>query len=167
MSLKICYWHWLLIWAKSSTSLASKLLKPLSSGKKIESIDPSSKCLPDCSNTFYEPTITVAPFRRCDSSNFGVSRLCNVDDSRWVDPTHRPIEAINIRRHLARIIRLFMILWVVIIMWILMVSSNTCNIRVVSNRDFCSCFKVILVACICPRLLGSVKVSFLYIKKLL
>ena len=43
-----------------------------------------TKCLPDCSNTIYDPSITSVPFRRCDSSNLGVSHLCNLDDSRFI-----------------------------------------------------------------------------------
>ena len=37
-------------------------------------------CLPDCNATFYEPDITSALLRKCDSSNFGVSWLCNANN---------------------------------------------------------------------------------------
>jgi hypothetical protein len=38
---------------------------------------------PDCSNTVYDTAVSTIPFRRCDSSNLGVSRLCNIGDSRY------------------------------------------------------------------------------------
>jgi hypothetical protein len=41
-----------------------------------------AKCLPNCLNTVYEPSVSTIPFRRCDSSNLGVSHLCNMADSR-------------------------------------------------------------------------------------
>jgi len=44
-------------------------------------------CLPDCSATIYEPFIISTPFRRCDSSNFGVSRLCNPNSKEIPQPT--------------------------------------------------------------------------------
>ena len=46
-----------------------------------------TKCLPDCSATIYEPFITATTFRRCDSSNLGVSRLCNLDNKELPQPT--------------------------------------------------------------------------------
>ena len=46
-----------------------------------------SKCIPDCSNTIYEPMITTVPFRKCDESNLGVSWLCNIDNTKLPNPT--------------------------------------------------------------------------------
>jgi hypothetical protein len=44
-------------------------------------------CLPDCSTTAYEPYTTAIPFRRCDSGNLGVSRLCNLNNKALPQPT--------------------------------------------------------------------------------
>ena len=44
-------------------------------------------CLPDCSGTIYEPYITSTPIRRCDSSNFGVSRLCKPNNKELPQPS--------------------------------------------------------------------------------
>jgi len=38
-----------------------------------------SKCLPDCSVTTYNPTITVQPFDTCDANNIGVSQFCSIN----------------------------------------------------------------------------------------
>ena len=38
-------------------------------------------CLPDCSSTFYEPTINVVPFGECDANNLVVSWFCQVSIS--------------------------------------------------------------------------------------
>ena len=43
-------------------------------------------CLPSCSSTLYQPTISTLPFRRCDDTNLGVSPLCNLDDQTLPDP---------------------------------------------------------------------------------
>ena len=32
----------------------------------------------DCSETVYSTSVTVAPFRRCDLKNLGVSHLCDL-----------------------------------------------------------------------------------------
>ena len=45
--------------------------------------DQCAKCLPDCSQTAYETSVTTDPLRRCDSSNLGVSFLCNIDNNRY------------------------------------------------------------------------------------
>jgi len=42
-----------------------------------------AKCLPDCSQTIYEPSMTAAAIRRCDSSNLGVSQLCKISNKRY------------------------------------------------------------------------------------
>jgi hypothetical protein len=36
-------------------------------------------CLPDCSSTFYVPTINQVPLESCDASNFGVSKFCQLN----------------------------------------------------------------------------------------
>ena len=36
-------------------------------------------CLPDCTVTIYEASVTAAPFRNCDYKNLGVSYLCDFD----------------------------------------------------------------------------------------
>ena len=46
-----------------------------------------SKCLPDCRATIYEPYITATNLRGCDSSNLGVSRLCNLNNQALPQPT--------------------------------------------------------------------------------
>ena len=38
-----------------------------------------SHCLPDCSSTMYDSSVTTAPFRRCDYKNLGVSPLCSLN----------------------------------------------------------------------------------------
>jgi len=43
--------------------------------------------LPDCSATIYMPRITFTPLRKCDSSNFGVSRLCKTFINNVPQPT--------------------------------------------------------------------------------
>ena len=43
-------------------------------------------CLPSCSTTIYNPTLTLLPFRRCDDTNVGVSDLCNLNDPTIPDP---------------------------------------------------------------------------------
>ena len=37
------------------------------------------KCLPDCSTTTYTTSVSALPFRRCDSKNLGLSKLCRSD----------------------------------------------------------------------------------------
>jgi len=37
-----------------------------------------SHCLPDCSFTFYEPSVVAVPFKKCDASNLGVSQFCQL-----------------------------------------------------------------------------------------
>jgi amiloride-sensitive sodium channel len=49
--------------------------------------DSCNYCLPDCSNTIYESSITAVPFRRCDSTNLGMSKLCNLDNINLAQPT--------------------------------------------------------------------------------
>ena len=43
-------------------------------------------CRPDCQGTSYFETTTVAPFRRCDSKNLGVSSLCTFNDKDLPSP---------------------------------------------------------------------------------
>ena len=37
------------------------------------------QCLPDCTVTIYNPTITVEPFDTCDANNIGVSQFCSIN----------------------------------------------------------------------------------------
>lgn len=43
-------------------------------------------CLPDCTETKYSTGVTVAPFRRCDFKNLGVSYLCNIANPGLPEP---------------------------------------------------------------------------------
>ncbi len=49
--------------------------------------DTCSYCLPDCSTTIYETSFTATPFKRCDSSNMGVSTFCRLDNTNLPFPT--------------------------------------------------------------------------------
>jgi hypothetical protein len=57
--------------------------------------DTCSYCLPDCSTTIYDTSITAVPFRRCDSSNVGVSKLCTLDNTKLPLPTRFGRQVIN------------------------------------------------------------------------
>ena len=35
-------------------------------------------CYPDCDTTIYDSSISTAPFRACDHTNLGVSKICNL-----------------------------------------------------------------------------------------
>ena len=48
--------------------------------------DNCNYCLPSCSYTIYQPSVTALPFRRCDDSNMGVTDLCNLDDKTIPEP---------------------------------------------------------------------------------
>ena len=37
-------------------------------------------CLPDCSKTIYDATVSTAPFRTCDHTNLGSSSLCDLNE---------------------------------------------------------------------------------------
>ena len=45
-----------------------------------------SHCLPDCSSTLIEASVSAAPFRRCDRKNFGTSGMCSFDGERTINP---------------------------------------------------------------------------------
>ena len=45
-----------------------------------------SSCLPDCNNMIYEESVFTVPFRRCDSSNVGVSWFCRLGDGKLPVP---------------------------------------------------------------------------------
>ena len=45
-----------------------------------------SRCLPDCNNVIYQPSVTAVPFRRCDFRNLGVSPLCNLEFNSLTEP---------------------------------------------------------------------------------
>lgn len=44
-------------------------------------------CLPDCSGTVYQASVSAAPFRVCDHTNLGASELCDLDSSNVMNPT--------------------------------------------------------------------------------
>ena len=48
--------------------------------------DQCADCLPDCSTTIFEPSVTAIPFRRCDSNNLGVSPFCTLDNNKIPQP---------------------------------------------------------------------------------
>ena len=48
--------------------------------------DRCAHCLPDCQTVIYDPKLTVVPFRRCDDSNLGISKFCNLDDQKLPEP---------------------------------------------------------------------------------
>ena len=54
----------------------------------LRSILTLQHCLSDCEETIYKASVSAAPFRDCDSKNFGVSSLCNfgVSGSATIDP---------------------------------------------------------------------------------
>ena len=45
-----------------------------------------SSCLPDCTKTIYEATVSAAPFRQCDHTNLGTSQLCDLEDVNMNPP---------------------------------------------------------------------------------
>jgi hypothetical protein len=49
--------------------------------------DQCTQCYPDCNNVIYETSIISVPFRRCDSYNLGISRLCNLKSKTLPQPT--------------------------------------------------------------------------------
>ena len=38
------------------------------------------QCLPDCNRIIYQKSMSVQPFRICDEKNFGMSRLCSLEN---------------------------------------------------------------------------------------
>ena len=42
--------------------------------------DACIKCLPDCNRIIYQKSVSVQPFRICDEKNFGMSRLCSLEN---------------------------------------------------------------------------------------
>ncbi len=46
-----------------------------------------SHCLPDCSITIYEPSVTTIPFSKCDYTNIGINPICNLNDESLPQPT--------------------------------------------------------------------------------
>ena len=54
---------------------------------KDVSDDECSHCLPDCSGTSFESSVSAAPFRRCDYKNLGMGELCKFDLTKaFLDP---------------------------------------------------------------------------------
>jgi hypothetical protein len=51
--------------------------------------DMCPQCLPDCSTTFYEPSVTVQPFSQCDLRNIGVSRFCKISSKKPLPMTEK------------------------------------------------------------------------------
>ncbi len=43
-------------------------------------------CLPDCSATSYQASVTSVPFRKCDDKNMGVSLLCDLTGDNTISP---------------------------------------------------------------------------------
>jgi len=39
-----------------------------------------SKCLPECTNTIYQPSVVTIPFRQCDASNMEMSLFCKISE---------------------------------------------------------------------------------------
>jgi len=70
-------------------------------------------CLPDCNGTLFDPVITSIPLRKCDSSNFGVSWLCNpntsVQPSMYGDQITSLFKSNNIEN--TRVFNLFESIW--------------------------------------------------------
>ena len=55
--------------------------------KSMEEVPESHcKCYPSCNETIYQYDVTSAPFRECDSRNFGLSRLCHLNDRSLPQP---------------------------------------------------------------------------------
>jgi hypothetical protein len=48
-----------------------------------------SDCLPDCTTTFYEPTVVTEPFYDCNLRNLGVSRFCSFTQSKPLPMTEK------------------------------------------------------------------------------
>ena len=44
-------------------------------------------CIPDCIATIYEHTLSTVPFRRCDSSNLGISYFCDLNQKVKLQPS--------------------------------------------------------------------------------
>ena len=64
----------------------SQIVKRLQLQPNLFTDEKCSKCIPDCSNTIYDPMITAVPFRQCDETNLGVSPLCNIDKTKLPNP---------------------------------------------------------------------------------
>ena len=47
---------------------------------------PDCSCLPDCTKTIFEATVSTAPFRQCDHTNLGTSQLCDLEDEDMNPP---------------------------------------------------------------------------------
>jgi len=43
-------------------------------------------CLPDCTTTIYEASVSAAPFRDCDHTNIGLSRFCDLENNDMNPP---------------------------------------------------------------------------------
>lgn len=52
-------------------------------------------CMSDCSGTIYQQQIISAPFRKCDSSSLGVSKLCNLNNKDLPQPTMFGSQVLN------------------------------------------------------------------------
>lgn len=57
--------------------------------------DTCSHCLPDCNNMIYDTSVTTVQFRRCDSSNVGVSKFCTLDNGKLPSPKKFGQQIIN------------------------------------------------------------------------
>jgi len=52
----------------------------------FETPDSKCTCLPGCNKIIYHTSITAVPFRRCDDSNLGTSKLCDLEDTTMPEP---------------------------------------------------------------------------------
>ena len=48
--------------------------------QRLMALATDCSCLPDCTKTIYEATVSAAPFRQCDHTNLGTSQLCDLED---------------------------------------------------------------------------------------
>lgn len=60
--------------------------RPSSFFHSLDTDEQCLHCLADCQRTIYQPTVTAAPFRRCDDANQGISRFCNLEDQKLPQP---------------------------------------------------------------------------------
>ena len=57
-------------------------------------------CLPDCSTTLYDSTMTYAELRKCDRTNLGTSLLCDLENQElnpapWIKSAQHEFERAN------------------------------------------------------------------------
>ena len=62
--------------------------------------DSCNHCLPDCSTTLYDSTMTFAELRKCDRTNMGTSMLCDLENKElnpapWIKSAQHEYEIAN------------------------------------------------------------------------